>query len=109
MVALSASFSSWSPPVGEEIFTCRLSLSTFFTTPEISLLAVADDPDGLVVVVLADDWLDGVAVDEDLSVAVEDWPDGLLELDWAIAPVAISKPAADAPMMSLFMHSPPGG
>jgi len=30
-------------------------LSTFFTTPEISLLAVADDPDGLVVVVLADD------------------------------------------------------
>ncbi|HKC60874.1 MAG TPA: hypothetical protein VKB92_12370 [Myxococcales bacterium] len=97
-------------------------MSTFFTTPEISLLAVADDPDGLVVVVLADDWLDGVAVDEDLSVAVEDWldwldelwpiedwPDGLLELDWAIAPVAISKPAADAPMMSLFMHSPPGG
>src|SRR5438094_542375 len=86
IVALSESFSSFSSPVVEEIFTFLLSLSTFFTVPVISLLAVADDPDGLVEAVLDDDWLDGLWVaDEDLSVVLElvldedglDWLDEL--------------------------------
>ena len=100
IVAVSESLSSCSLPVDRAIFTFFLSLSTFFTVPEISLLAVADEEelDGLVEAVLEGDWLDGLCVaDDDLSVElvpaedgldwldelwpIEDWPDELLELD----------------------------
>ncbi len=73
--------------MGDEIFTDRLSLSIFFTTPvscvlELALVPIWPDApwlvddwlDGLVV---ADDWSDGLVVDDD------DWLDGLAdEGDW---------------------------
>src|SRR6267142_1573843 len=70
MVALSATFSSCSPPVGEETLSDFLSLSTFLTTPESSLLALALVPAGLDA-----DWLIEVS-DVEL---VEDPADGLVE------------------------------
>ncbi|HYV68121.1 MAG TPA: hypothetical protein VE964_17900 [Myxococcales bacterium] len=96
----------------------------------ISLLAVAEDElDGVLDAVLEDDGLDGLAADEeDLSAALEPLPDEdglawldelcpidgldgleLLELDCAVAAVAIRKPAAAAPMRSFFMYTPPVG
>ena len=87
MVALSPIFSSFSPPVADEIFTDFLSLSTFFTVPESSLLAVAEVPVWLDEPVVADDWLEGllVLVDDWLDglVLADDWLDGLLVVaDW---------------------------
>src|SRR5690349_7221977 len=86
MVALSPIFSSFSPPVAEEIFTDFLLLSTFFTVPESSLLAVADVPVVLDEPVVADDWLEGLLVLDELDglVLADDWLDGLLVVadDW---------------------------
>src|SRR5205085_9946428 len=80
MVASGATFTSCSPPLVDESFTDRLSLSTFFTTPDSSLLELAIVPvwlDPLWLVddlsdelVVPDDWLDGLVV-------ADDWPGGL--------------------------------
>src|SRR5207253_10100101 len=84
MVALAAIFSSWSPPLIDEIFTDRLSLSIFFTTPDSSLLELAIVPvwvdvlwlvdDLSAELVVADDWLEGLVV-------ADDWLDGLVVAD----------------------------
>src|SRR5919202_146723 len=84
--AFADSFSSCSPPVVDEIFTLRLSLSTFFRTPDSSLLELAEVPswlDELWLVevwleldgfALAEDWLelDGVVLDDDCAVLCDD-------------------------------------
>src|SRR5689334_79661 len=71
IVALGESFSSCSPPVVDEIFTWRFSLSTFFSTPDSSVLELAEAPSWPDELWLVDVWLDeGLAL-------VEDW----LELD----------------------------
>ena len=64
MVALSESFSSCSPPEVDEIFNDFLSLSTFFTTPESSLLALALVPVPLELAVLVELWLEGIVLAE---------------------------------------------
>src|SRR5437879_4872282 len=91
MVALSAIFSSCSPPLVDEIFTDRFFLSTFFTTPDSSLLELAIVPvwadvpwvvdDLSCELVVADDWLDGLVVADDWLdglVVADDWLDGLV-------------------------------
>ena len=96
MVALAAIFSSWSPPLIDEIFTDRLSLSIFFTTPDSSLLELAIVPvwvdvlwlvdDLSAELVVADDWLEGLVVADDWLeglVVADDWLDGLVvDDDW---------------------------
>src|SRR6267142_1964991 len=97
IVAPGPIFSSWSPLVGDEIFTDCLSLSTFFTSPDSSLPALAVVPVWLDALWLVDDWPDGLVV-------VDDWPDELC----AAAAVTPTSPAAAAPIRSVFMIvSPP--
>ena len=87
--AFADSFSSCSPPVVDEIFTLRLSLSTFFTTPDSSVLELAEVPSWPDELWLVDVWLDegDCAIDEDESLELlfvaEDWLDveGVVE-DW---------------------------
>ena len=82
IVALCGTFSSCSPPVADEIFSDRLSLSIFFTTPESSWLALAVVPLGLDDAWLVEVWLEGVCVwpieDDGLCVC-----DGWLVIDGA--------------------------
>jgi hypothetical protein len=93
-------------------------LSTFFTTPESSLLELAVVPVWVDVLWLVDDWLDGLVVADDWPdglVVADDWLDGLvvdwldgLVADWldelcAAAIVTPTSPAATAPIRSVFI------
>jgi hypothetical protein len=81
-------------------------LSTFFTTPESSLLELAIVPVWLDALWLVDDLSDGLAVDDDLSdglVVADDWLDELC----AAAVVTPTNPATATPINNVFMISPP--
>src|SRR6266446_883662 len=100
MVALSATFNSCSPPVGEETLSDFLSLSTFLTTPESSLLALAVVP-----VWLDADWLVEVWLDADGLVE-----DGLVEDGCcALAIGTAANAAAAKPIRNAFISTSFGG
>src|SRR5712664_2510149 len=104
MVALSATFNSCSPPVGEETLSDFLSLSTFLTTPESSLLALAVVP-----VWIDADWLVEVWLDADGLVdgLVED---GLVEDGCcALAIGTAAKAAAAKAIRNAFISTSFGG
>lgn len=89
MVAFCDSLSSCSPPVEDEIFTLRLSLSTFFSTPDSSVLELAEVPIWPDELWLVDVWLDegdfAMVEDESLEllcVADELLDDDGVEDDW---------------------------